>query len=242
MDERVDLNRIRVVLVEPQNGENIGSVCRAMKTMGFSQLVITGTRVYDKERIRALSVHAYDVYENHLRFETLKEALSESVISIGTSRRRGKNRKYFALLPEQLAQRVSATPKGVISLVFGRESDGLTDDELHLCHTVVSIPTSELFPSLNLAQAVQIITYTLFRSVTPQFGFEPITQNRLNLLTEKIRDSLDELSFYRRGEEEDIELFFRDVLARATLSEKEAKRLEKIFLKIGRLYREKPDV
>jgi len=235
MEKNANLARIRIVLVEPQDGANIGSVCRAMKTMGIHDLAITGDREYDDNRVRTLALHAYDLYEQHTRYQTLQEALADSVLSVGASRRRGKNRKYFALLPEQLAQRIGDTGPGRISIVFGRESDGLTDAELHLCHMGVRIPTSESFPSLNLAQAVQIITYTLFRELGPAAGFEPISEDRLQHLVGTIDDTFTRIQFYKQHEQEEVKRFFRDILARATLSEGEAKRLEKMVIKVGRL-------
>lgn len=240
MESNPNLERIRIVLVEPQDGANIGSVCRAMKTMGIHQLAITGNREYDENRVRTLALHASDLYEQSLRFETLAEALRDSVLSVGASRRRGKNRKYFALLPEQLAERICATGSGIISIVFGREADGLTDEELNLCHMGVRIPTSDAFPSLNLAQAVQIITYTLYRELSPALGFESIAESRLGELASTIGDSLGMINFYKQDERPEVQRFFRDILARATLSEKEAKRLEKMFLKIARLKVHKP--
>lgn len=235
METNSNLSRIRIVLVEPQDGANIGSVCRAMKTMGIHDLAITGNRMYDENRVRTLALHAYDLYENHIRFESLETALSDSVLSVGASRRRGKNRKYFALLPEQMATRINATGPGRVSIVFGREADGLTDEELNLCHMGVRIPTSEAFPSLNLSQAVQIITYTLFRELSPAVGFEPIIETRLRELVDTVGESFERIDFYKQNERDEVERFFRDIFARATLSEKETKRLEKMFIKMARL-------
>lgn len=235
MESNPNLDRIRIVLVEPQDGANIGSVCRAMKTMGIRRLAITGDKVYDETRVRTLAIHAYDLYEQHERFPTLREALQDSVLSVGASRRRGKNRKYFALLPEQLAKRIADTGEGIVSIVFGREADGLTDEELHLCHMGVRIPTSEAFPSLNLSQAVQIIAYTLFRELNDTLGFEPIVESRLQEVANTIGQSFDAIGFYKLDERPEVQRFFRDILARATLSEKEAKRLEKMFIKMSRL-------
>jgi len=235
METNTNLSRIRIVLVEPQDGGNIGSVCRAMKTMGITDLAITGDRVYDENRVRTLALHAYDLFEHHSRFPSLAEALDDSVLSIGASRRRGKNRKYFSLLPEQMAKRINSTGPGRISIVFGREADGLTDAELHLCHMGVRIPTSEAFPSLNLSQAVQVLTYTLFRELTPTVGFEPIEETRLRELVDTVGDSFDRIGFYKQDERPEVERFFRDIFARATLSEKETKRLEKMFIKMSRL-------
>jgi tRNA/rRNA methyltransferase len=235
MEKNSNLDRIRIVLVEPQDGANIGSVCRAMKTMGIHDLAITGDRQYDENRVRTLALHAYDLYENHSRYANLAEALSDSVLSVGASRRRGKNRKYFALLPEQMAKRIDATGEGRVSIVFGREADGLTDAELNLCHMGVRIPTSDAFPSLNLSQAVQVITYTLFRELTSTAGFEPIVESRLQKLSQTVGESFEKIDFFKQDEKSEVERFFRDIFARATLSEGEAKRLEKMFIKMARI-------
>ncbi len=235
MEQTTNLDRIRIVLVEPQDGANIGSVCRAMKTMGIHHLAITGDRVYDEQRVRMLAIHAFDLYEKHMRFPTLEDALKDSVLSVGASRRRGKNRKYFSLLPEQLADRLNATGEGVVSIVFGREADGLTDAELAQCHLCVRIPTSPDFPSLNLSQAVQIITYTLYQKLNPLLAFQPIDEQRVRTLVDTIGESFERIGFYKQDERPEVERFFRDIMARATLSESETKRLEKMFIKMSRL-------
>jgi len=235
MEGLQNLARIQIVLVEPQDGANVGAVCRAMKTMGMNRLAIVGDKDYDLERVRMMAIHAFDLYQNHQRWATLPEALQDSVLAVGTSRRRGKNRKYFAITPEQLAERIAATGPGTISIVYGREADGLTDAELAACHMSVRIPTSEAFPSLNLAQAVQIVAYVLFRANQPVAGWEPVAQDRIEELTHTIGDSFDRIGFYKQDERPEVERFFRDILARATLSEGEAARLQKMFIKMARL-------
>ncbi len=144
-----NLERVTIVLVDPQDGANVGAVCRAMKTMGLSKLTIVGEREYSEERVKSLAVHASDLWDNHRRYPTLAESVAESILVVGATRRRGRRRKYFTLFPEQLAERINQTGEGEISIVFGRESDGLTDAELALCHIGVKIPTSDAFPSLN---------------------------------------------------------------------------------------------
>ena len=235
MGQQENLARIRIVLVEPQDGANVGSVCRAMKTMGIEQLVIVGNHEYDSNRVKTLALHAFDIYEKHQRYSNLSSAVADSVLIVGTSRRRGKNRKYFAITPQHLVQRISQTGDGPVSIVFGREADGLTDDELSMCHITVKIPTSDAFPSLNLAQAVQIITYTLYTELTPLTNWQPIDEQRLRQLASIIGESFDQIGFYKQNERTEVERFFRDILARATLSEKEAQRLQKMFIKMARL-------
>ena len=85
-------DRIEIVLVETQDGANIGSVCRAMKTMGLTKLTIVGDRVYDENRVRTLALHVSDLWENARSTDTLDEALYDSICSVGDARGRGKFR------------------------------------------------------------------------------------------------------------------------------------------------------
>ncbi len=229
------LDRIQIILVEPQDAANIGAVCRAMKTMGITRLGIVGTEQYDENRVFTLALHAKEIYINSRRYRTLKDALEESVISFGASRRRGKFRKYFSLSTSDMAEKIALIKEGNVSIVFGRESDGLTDKELALCDGAVRIPTSDLFPSLNLAQAVQIITYTLFSYSKPLGSYSPITRAELEYLTDVITGSLDSIGFFKLEEKEEVGRFFRDIFARSLMSKSEAKRVEKMFRKMAAL-------
>jgi tRNA/rRNA methyltransferase len=84
-----DLSRYAVVLCRAEEAGNVGSTCRAMKTMGLSRLVLAGCPAYDEERVRTMAVHAYDVYEAALRFPDLGAALGAFSVSAGFTRRRG---------------------------------------------------------------------------------------------------------------------------------------------------------
>ena len=72
-----NLERVTIVLVDPQDGANVGAVCRAMKTMGLSKLTIVGEREYSEERVKSLAVHASDLWDNHRRYPTLAESVAE---------------------------------------------------------------------------------------------------------------------------------------------------------------------
>ncbi len=227
------LDRIQIILVDPRDGANVGAVCRAMKTMGIINLGIVGEREYDSNRVHTLALHAKDVYTQSRRYPSLKDALKDSVLTFGTSRRRGKFRKYFSVSPEDMAEKISLIRKGKISIVFGRESDGLTDEELALCNIAVRIPTSDSFPSLNLAQAVQIITYTLYAHTKPLKNYTPVNREEMDQLTETIKESLDSIGFFKLEEKDEVGRFFRDILTRSLMSKSELKRLEKMYKKIA---------
>jgi TrmH family RNA methyltransferase len=229
---------IRIVLVEPSEDKNIGSVCRAMKTMGFGSLYIVGNHTIDRERARVTAVHAVDVLEQAVRCRVLAEAVDDAVCVAGITRRRGKWRKYFALTPEQLAERFAAIQEGTCALVFGNEASGLNAEDLSLCHLAVRIPSSPRFPSLNLSHAVQIITYQIFRRLEENRGdgiFRPISPDSLESLVSVILASLGNIGLLSQGDPRELGIFLRDILARATLENREAERLAEIFGKISGL-------
>ena len=240
------LSRIRIVLVDTQDGANIGSCCRAMKTMGIERLVITGGREYDEDRVRTLALHAADVWENAERFDTLQEALEGSIFTVGATRRRGKFRKLSAYSPEQLAEKLSDLPDGDISIVFGRESDGLRDDEVAMCSSIVTIPTSDRFPSLNLSQAVQIIAYTLFTKASKyRIGMTAVSHARIRAGVSEMVQHLDSIGYFKLADERKwTEQLLKDITERAALSESEMQRFEKIFRKaeLIALHRRNDDV
>jgi tRNA/rRNA methyltransferase len=228
------LGRVLVVLSDPKDSKNVGAVCRAMKNMGLFRLAIAGTRTYDTDEVRALSVHAFDLFERASFHENLHAALKGVSFAAGITRRRGKFRKYFSLSPRMLVEKIVRIKNGGIALVFGNEESGLDDEELALCNVAVHIPSSELFPSLNLSHAVQVIAYEIFNACDPadDSGFSPVASERLDRLTGEVVSALEALGFFTQVRPFDMAVFFRDIFGRAMLDEKEAERLFRIFRKI----------
>lgn len=161
----------RVILVAPSHPGNIGSVARAMKTMGFSSLyLVAPSRFPDPEAI-ALAAGADDILEAAVVVASLQEALIGCQMVVMTSAR-ARTLDLPVVSPRALAAQVQAqTPAVKIALVFGRERAGLSNEELLQGHYHVMIPTNPAYTSLNLAQAVQLILYEL--SVT---GERPVVE------------------------------------------------------------------
>jgi tRNA/rRNA methyltransferase len=248
------LEQIRIVLVSPQEARNVGQVCRAMKTMGLSRLYLVGAEGIDTREAAVTALHARDLLEAAVRCATLPEALRGTALAAGVSRRRGRWRKYFALDPEQLVERIAAV-RGPCALVFGRESDGLTDEELACCQVAARIPSSPEFPSLNLSHAVQILAYLLFRRLGggrdggersggpdagEQAAFHPVRGEELEALVAEIVGNLSALGFFRKASPQEMGVFWRDLLARAGLEQREAERLKRIFHEIRGLKKASP--
>jgi len=227
-----------IVLCRPSESGNVGGTCRAMKNMGFKHLRIVAPEVpLDGPTIRARAIHAADVYDDAGHYASLAEALADCALVVGTTRRRGKKRKEFSLLPEDLAALLKDRPAGPVALVFGNERTGLSEEELDLCNLASHIPANEEFPSLNLSHAVQIFTYALSRAFSTKTDAHwiPASAERLDSVVKSVADSLQSIGFYTQAGRPEQERFFRDILARATITTEEARYFESIFRKAARL-------
>lgn len=231
----VVLQNIQIVLLEPEGSGNVGAVCRAMKAMGITRLGIVNSPNLSVLEIKTYALHAFDIWEEARHYKDLREALEDSVFTAGTTRRRGKFRKYFTLLPEELAVKIGEIREGTVSIVFGNEVHGLTDEQLAQCAVSVTIPTAPDFPSLNLSHAVQIITYELYRNSFPKPKYTPLKNREISDLTEDILNTLSQMGFFVLAGRDHMGRFLRDILTRAMLSKTEAKRLETLFTKIRHL-------
>ncbi len=157
------LNNIRVVLVEPIFGGNIGSVCRAMNNNGITDLAIVNPRpTTDWDDARKLSCNAKAQLEARKEFQTLEEAVADCTIVACTSARTGFYRDT-AYSPREFAPiALENATDHKIALLFGREDKGLFNEELALCTHILQIPSSELYTSLNLSHAVMVCCYEIF--------------------------------------------------------------------------------
>lgn len=157
--------RVRVVLVEPQEGGNVGAAARAMKNFGFRDLVIVGQPPdAPDEKSVWWAAGADDVLREARHVATLQEALADVNMSVATTAIRARH-VHEQLTPAEVAQ-VAAGTLGMeerLAIVFGRETWGLTGAEIAACQRTASIPTSPDSPTMNLAQAVGVFCYELFK-------------------------------------------------------------------------------
>src|SRR3990167_993740 len=154
------LLRIRIVLVETSHPGNIGAAARAMKTMGLSQLVLVSPQKFPNEEATFRAAGADDLLARAIVVNNLADALAGCDWVIGASIRQRKLSRPI-LDPKQCAQKIRDDITGNVAIVFGRESSGLTNEELSLCHDQIAIPTNPDFSSLNVASALQVIVYEL---------------------------------------------------------------------------------
>jgi TrmH family RNA methyltransferase len=152
---------IRIVLVGTTHPGNIGAVARAMKNMGLADLALVNPKHFPHEDATARASGASDILDGAVVVENLAAALTDCVYVAGASAR-SRTINWPCMGPRDCAERmIKETAHGKVAAVFGPEKTGLHNDDLDLCHTLLTIPTDPGFSSLNLAMAVQVLTYEL---------------------------------------------------------------------------------
>jgi TrmH family RNA methyltransferase len=156
------LTNVRVILVETSHPGNIGAVARAMKTMCLTDLRLVSPKCFPHEQATAMSSGAEDLLLAARCHNTLEQALVDCTLVMGATAR-SRSLAWSTVAPHDAAiKAVTEAARSPVALVFGRESSGLTNDELAICHAAVHIPTNPAFSSLNVAAAVQVLAYEVY--------------------------------------------------------------------------------
>ena len=150
---------IRIVLVGPSHPGNIGSAARAMKTMGLESLWLVAPERFPATEATVMAAGADDVLQRAHVVTGLRDAIADCGLIVGTSAR-GRHLPWRIVEPREAALEIAgAAQASEVAILFGNERAGLQNDQLQLCHTLLTIPTGGRYTSLNLAMAVQVVTY-----------------------------------------------------------------------------------
>ncbi len=156
------LSNIRIVLIGTTHPGNIGAVARAMKNMCLSRLYLVQPKQYPSAEATSRASGAQDILANAQVCEELDQTLAGCRMVVGASARL-RSVEWPQLEPRGCAGKLLAeAAEGEVALIFGRESSGLSNDELDRCNYLMHIPANEAYSSLNLSQAVQVIAYELY--------------------------------------------------------------------------------
>lgn len=218
------LENVRVVLVGPLYGGNIGSVCRAMDNMGFCDLAVVAPRsTVDWDEARMMACHATEILDSRTTFGTLAEALSDCALVFGTTCRTGLYRQHVRGPREWAPRMIEAAHCGRVALVMGREDNGLSNEELALCTHLVRIPTAARNVSLNVAQAAVVCLYEIFFAAG---AYEPPREKSpeaSSALRERMfsiwRNALLDIGFMDEDKADHMMLALRRILSRGSLTE-----------------------
>lgn len=237
----------RIVLVETSHPGNIGSAARAMKTMGFEQLVLVNPKQFPDGKARAMASHANDVLDNALVTDSLQNAVADCARVIGTSTRLRTKDKITLSAADSIKNLQQSFADEKIAFVFGRESSGLNNAELQICNEQICIPTAKDYSSLNLSQAVQIICYqwnTSIKAYQPKAKTQTHRQNLAsNGETQGMLAHLQTIvattDFTDHSNPEHLMFHLSDIFSRCQLSKKEVNILRGIYTAIDKKIKEK---
>jgi tRNA/rRNA methyltransferase len=215
---------ITIILVEPQSPGNVGMVCRAMKNMGLSSLRLVNPCPIDHPEALMFAVSAKDLLEKAEIFPDLQSALADSPLSVATTRRHGKYRQEI-FSPSGIVEKIAADAgTNRCSLVFGREDSGLTTAEVSLCRWQATIPTSDEYGSLNLAQSVLIFCYEMLKAsgVTDAQAVRELAPGEsLESMYSHMEKVLMKIGFLNPENPAHLMMTLRRILSRAELDSRE---------------------
>lgn len=244
------------ILVEPQLGENIGMVARAMGNFGWYRLRLVKPRDgWPNAKAGAAASGAKHIVEQAQLFDSLAEAISDLTLVFGTSARSHDLAKPV-IGPQKAAQaaieRQTGQTRPMVGYVFGREAWGLTNDEVALCNDLLTLPVNPECPSLNIAQAVLVCAYDWRRAVLRKdFGTDepdwlPLEQadrgrfaskHDLSGLFEHLEGLLDQRGFFHPPEKRArMVRNLRTIFQKADLTEQEVRTLRGVLSSLDRVH------
>lgn len=218
------LNNVRVILSHTSHPGNIGAAARAMKTMGLSQLYLINPRFFPDDQATAMAAGADDILQNAMVCATLDEALQGVVFTLGMSAR-VRDISQEVLSPREALPILAQYAQQPVALLFGTEMSGLTNDELARCQLMVRIPVNPEFSSLNLAAAVQLISYELRLAVgqgdcgAPEIY--PAAAEHIEGYFRQLEETLVEIEFLNGKHPTKLMQKLRRLYARARLEQEE---------------------
>ena len=221
------LENIRIVLVEPLYGGNVGSVCRAMANMGLSDLALVAPKVTNWKEAEWMAVHADDILANRREVPTLAEAVADCGLVMGATARPGLYRQHARSPREWAPTALKVAESAKVALIFGREDDGLTNEEGANCTQIIKIPSAPGYLSLNLSQAVMVCAYELFVAhgsyEPPQEKCGEAPSGLRERMFDMWRKALMQIGFMNDDKADHMMLGLRRILSRGPLSEDDAR-------------------
>jgi tRNA/rRNA methyltransferase len=220
------LDNIRIVLVNPVYGGNMGSVCRAMANMGLSQLAVVNPRSgMNMDQAGKMACHANEILKSRKLYDTTAEAVADCGLVAGTSNRGGLYREHSKTSRGWAPRLLEAAADTPVAILFGAEDNGLSLEDLALCTQFIRIPSSEDYKSLNLAMSVMCVAYDLFVAADifqlPTERSQECVSSTREAMFEKWREGLLGIGFMSEETSDHMMLGIRRILSRGTLTTKD---------------------
>lgn len=235
MDKQNIFNNIRVVLCQTSHPGNIGSAARAMKTMGLQHLYLVNPLHFPDPQATSLATGAADLLENATVCSSLSEALTGCAFAIGMSARKRQISHELVNVREAASRAVQVAANQPIALVFGTEMSGLSNAELDCCQLLAMIPANPEYSSLNLAAAVQVMSYEIRMAITDgkldvdAATTELATNEALEGFYAHLEDTLVKIGYLNPSAPKKLSERIRRIYSRAKLEKEEVNLLRGIL-------------
>jgi tRNA (cytidine32/uridine32-2'-O)-methyltransferase len=236
------LDNIRFVTVATTHPGNVGAIARVMKNTGLCHLhLVSSVDCGENTEAFPRASGAYEIVRDAQRTDCLEEALAGSVMSLGTSGRVGSKR--IAKTPEQvIPEFMRKALTGPVACVFGRESKGLSNEELKLCTHHLIIPTCFEFASMNISHAAAIVGYEIFKAASKAIGFQagktrPAATETREAMFSHIEEVLLKAGFLQESNPLTMMRDIRRIFNSAELDDRDCNIIRGIFRKVDNLVR-----
>lgn len=225
------LSNFKIVLVETSHPGNIGGVARAMKNMTLGQLCLVTPKYFPHADATSRAAGSDDILSSAEVYLTLQEAVADCQIVLGASAR-DRTISWPELSARAVAEKFvnhTSEKKEKIAIVFGRENSGLKNYELDLCHYLLRIPCNTAYSSLNLAAAVQVVSYELFvasgQKIESSIGDKNTgtlaTMEQMDMFYQHMQETLADIGFLHVDKSQSIMRRLRRIFNRIELDTKE---------------------
>jgi len=217
---------LRIVLVRPQYSGNIGAVARAMGNFGVRDLALVNPARISRKQADMMAVHARTILDTMQVHTSLRAAIGDCGLVIGTTCRPGLYREHAVPLRTLAPAVVAAAMANRVALVFGPEDSGLSNEDLRCCHQLLTIPTDSTYASLNVAQAVLLCCSEMFLATHAEGEKAALllaVAERQEMMYEKLKHALLKIGFLHKDNPEHIMLALRRILGRAGLEERDVR-------------------
>ncbi|MCK5107726.1 MAG: RNA methyltransferase [Nanoarchaeota archaeon] len=225
--------------MEPETPGNIGAVCRVMKNFGLKKLILINPQCeYDSNEAIARSKHAKDVLKKAKVIKKFSDLKGDYIIGTTAIQGNDYNIPRLPLTPEDLAKKIKTQRMGIFKnqnrkfiILFGREGNGLVNEEIRKCDMIVTIPSDKKYPTLNLSHSVGIMCYEIFKT-QPQDVFPLASLKDKETLFKHIDKQINQMTFTTPDKKETQHFVWRKVLNKAVLTKREIYALFGFFKKL----------
>lgn len=227
--------KIYTVFVEPKTSGNIGFLARSMKNFGLKKLVLINPCKLENDAYYQ-AMHARELVQDAMIYDNLEEFIKDNKITsvIGTTGTPGGsyNIKRIPITPDELGKTMHVD--GNIALLFGREGDGLSNQEIEQCDVLVTIPTSDEYPIMNITHAATIIFYEIFKNKKnyPVEDMDISSYEDKEILTNLTEDIISKLD-YPEHKEKQVKIIVKRIIGRAFIAGRESQTLRGTLKRIN---------